>query len=136
MQLEQHLRRVGLRATAQRHDVLAFLARRPVHATAAEIHEALNRRNPRVSRASVYNCLRELVRTGLVREVPADGNAARYDANLHKHHHFVCDRCGAVEDVEWFEIPPEARHGASGQRQVRDYEVIFHGVCARCAEQR
>lgn len=111
----------------QRYDVLAFLARHPIHATAQEIHGAHNRRNPRVSRATVYNCLRKLVRTGPVREVPADGKAARYDANLHKHNHFVCDRCGAVEDLEWFEIP------TPGERRVRDYEVIFHGVCARCA---
>ena len=133
MQLEEHFRRVGLRATAQRYDVLAFLARRPVHATADEIHAALNRSNPRVSRATVYNCLRELVRTGLVREVPGNGKASRYDANLHKHNHFVCDGCGAVEDIEWFEIPPPAQDGALGGRRVREYEVIFHGLCARCS---
>lgn len=131
--LEQHFHKAGLRVTPQRYDVLEYLVRRPIHATADEIFDALNRRDPRVSRATVYNSLRELARTGLVREVPGEGKAARYDANLCPHHHFVCDRCGNVEDIDWFEIPPAARKSALGQRSVRDYEVVFHGICTGCA---
>lgn len=131
--LDRHFERAGLRRTPQRYDVLEYLVRKPVHATADEIFEALNRRDPRVSRATVYNSLRDLARTGLVREVPGDGKATHYDANLHPHHHFVCDRCGRVEDIEWFDIPAAARKPALGARLVRDFEVLFHGVCARCA---
>jgi len=138
MDFDRLFEKAGLRRTPQRSTVLEYLARGPVHATADEIYEALNgdafRRNePQVSRATVYNSLRELARTGLVREVPAEGKAARFDANLHPHHHFVCDACGSVEDIEWFEIPVPARQKAIGERSVRDYEVVFHGVCARCA---
>jgi Fur family transcriptional regulator, peroxide stress response regulator len=131
--LDEHFHKAGLRLTPQRYDVLEYLVRRPIHATADEIFEALTRSDPRVSRATVYNSLRDLARTGLVREVPAEGKAARYDANLHRHHHFVCDRCGAVEDIEWFEIPSSARQSAVGKRQVRDVEVVFHGVCEECS---
>jgi Fur family transcriptional regulator, peroxide stress response regulator len=131
--LARHLERAGLRVTPQRHDVLEFLVKRPIHATADEIFGALNRIDPRVSRATVYNSLRDLARTGLVREVPGEGKAARYDANLQPHHHFVCDRCSRVEDIEWFEIPHSAWKAAVGGRSVREHEVVFHGVCTRCA---
>jgi Fur family peroxide stress response transcriptional regulator len=131
---EQHFERVGLRPTPQRRDVLEYLLRKPVHATADEIYSALNRRDPRVSRATVYNALRDLARTGLIRQVPGEGKAARFDANLHRHHHFMCDRCGAVEDIEWFDIPASSWAPAAGGRMVRDHEVVLHGVCARCAE--
>ena len=132
--LEPHFQRAGLRQTPQRHDVLEFLVRRPIHATADEIFEALNNKDPRVSRATVYNCLRDLARTGLVREVPGEGKAARYDANLHKHHHFVCDQCGAVEDIEWFDIPAAAFKSALGDRAMREHQVVFHGVCTQCGQ--
>jgi Fur family peroxide stress response transcriptional regulator len=129
--LEQAFRSTGLRATAQRYAVLEFLTRTPVHATAEEILAAINRHDPRASRATVYNSLRSLEKAGLVREVLSEGQAARFDANLCRHHHFVCDACGSVEDVPWFEMPAAAR-AMLGGREVRNYEIVFRGVCVRC----
>jgi Fur family peroxide stress response transcriptional regulator len=133
LDLEEHLRSSGLRRTAQRYSVLEYLTRRPVHATAEEIFVALNRKFPLVSRATVYNTLRDLSRAGLVRELAWEGKAALFDANLNPHHHFVCDECGTLEDIEWFEIPDRSRQAATGERKVRSYEVTFHGTCGRCA---
>jgi Fur family peroxide stress response transcriptional regulator len=133
VKLEELFERAGLRVTPQRHDVLDFLVRRPVHATADEIFGALNKRDPRISRATVYNTLRDLARTGLVREVPGSGKAARYDANLVRHHHFICDSCNRVEDIEWFDIPVSSWQSAVGERNIREHEVVFHGTCLRCA---
>ena len=67
----------GLRCTSQRYAVMAFLMERNSHPTAAEIFEAVNRVDPRSSRATTYNNLRDLVHAGLVREVAVEGRAAR-----------------------------------------------------------
>jgi Fur family transcriptional regulator, peroxide stress response regulator len=125
-------RAAGLRLTPQRHAVLEFLARRPVHATVEEILEAINRRDPRASRATVYNNLNALTRAGLVRELAGEGKAARFDANLRRHHHFVCEECGAVEDIPWFGLPAAAARNSLSGRRVRTCEVVFRGACARC----
>ena len=125
-------RAAALRPTAQRYAVLEFLARRPVHATAGEIYRAVNRSVPRASRATVYNSLRSLAQAGLVGEVVTEGQAARFDARLSRHHHFICECCGAVEDIPWFDLPPAAGKAALGGRAVRDYEIVFRGACARC----
>ena len=97
------------------------LVRHRLHATADEIFAALNRDDPRASRATVYNSLRSLAHSGLVREVISDGKAARYDANVRRHHHFVCERCGGVEDIEWFDFPRTAGRPALGGRSVRTF---------------
>ena len=131
--LEQHLRDSGIRRTAQRYGILEYLCQSAVHATADEIFAALNGRFPLVSRATVYNTLRDLTRAGLVRELPWEGKAARYDANLHRHHHFVCDGCGVVEDVPWFDIPAHTGPETGSGRVVRAYEVTLRGNCAKCA---
>lgn len=107
--------------------------RHPVHATAEEIFGAVNRSDPRASRATIYNTLHALARAGLVRELAFDGKAARFDANLDLHHHFVCETCGRVEDIEWFDLPRVPRTAALGARTVRSYEVVFRGVCRACA---
>jgi Fur family peroxide stress response transcriptional regulator len=59
----------GLRSTPQRYAVMAFLTKQKGHPTAAEIFKAVNRLDPRSSRATIYNNLRDLVQAGLVREV-------------------------------------------------------------------
>lgn len=123
--IEEAFRANSLRCTPQRFFVLEHLMRHHVHATADDIFHAVNRTDPRASRATVYNNLHALTRAGLVREVAVDGNAARFDANVDRHHHFICDKCGEVSDVDWFDPP------AIG-RQVRDFEAIFRGVCAAC----
>jgi len=122
----------GLRCTPQRYAVMAFLMSHTGNATAAEIFEAVNRLDPRSSRATTYNNLRDLVRAGLVREVAVEGRAARFDAKGVEHHHFVCDRCGTVEDMEWYAVPRPAA-ASLGKRILRECEVIVRGLCAKCA---
>jgi len=126
------LERSGLRCTPQRYAVMAFLLKHTGHPTAAEIFKAVNRVDPRSSRATTYNNLRDLVQAGLVREVAVEGRAARFDAKNMRHHHFICDRCGNVEDMEWYNVPAPAS-GALGKRILRGCEIIFRGLCTKCA---
>ena len=125
----------GLRCTPQRYAVMSFLMEHARHPTAAEIFEAVNRVDPRSSRATTYNNLRDLVRAGLVREVAVEGRAARFDAKGMRHHHFICDRCGNVEDMEWYAVPRPAS-SSLGKRVLRECEVIFRGFCTKCAPRR
>jgi len=133
--IKRSLKAGGLRCTPQRYAVMGFLMRCNRHPTAAEIFEAVNRVDPLSSRATTYNNLRDLVQAGLVREVAVEGRAARFDAKGMRHHHFICDRCGNVEDVEWYDVPRPAR-GALGKRTLRECELIFRGLCTRCAPRR
>jgi len=133
--IKRSLEGSGLRCTAQRYAVMAFLMEHKMHPTAAEIYEAVNRLDPRSSKATTYNNLRDLVQAGLVREVAVEGRAARFDAKGLQHHHFICDRCGNVEDVDWYEVPRPVE-GSLGKRKVRECELIFRGLCAKCAPRR
>jgi Fe2+ or Zn2+ uptake regulation protein len=130
--VKQTLEGSGLRCTPQRYAVMAFLMKCKRHPTAAEIFEAVNRVDPRSSRATTYNNLRDLVDAGLVREVAVEGRAARFDAKSMRHHHFVCDRCGNVEDLEWYDVPRPAS-ASLGNRVLRESELIFRGLCTKCA---
>lgn len=125
----------GLRCTPQRYAVMAFLMECDRHPTAAEIFEAVNRVDPRSSRATTYNNLRDLVEAGLVREVAAEGRAARFDARGVRHHHFICDCCANVEDIDWYDVPRPAS-GSLGKRVVLECELIFRGLCTKCARRQ
>ncbi|HLW89620.1 MAG TPA: Fur family transcriptional regulator [Terriglobales bacterium] len=130
--IKRTLSESGLRCTPQRYAVMTVLMERKWHPTAAEIFDAVNRVDPRSSRATTYNNLRDLVEAGLVREVAVEGRAARFDAKGMRHHHFLCDRCGNVEDIEWYDVRKPAA-GALGKRILRECELIFRGLCSKCA---
>jgi Fur family peroxide stress response transcriptional regulator len=100
-----------------------------------EIFEAVNRVYPRSSKATTYNNLRDLVQAGLVREVAVEGRAARFDAKGMLHHHFICDRCGKVEDLEWYDVRKPASRSL-GKRILRECELIFRGLCTKCANRK
>jgi Fur family peroxide stress response transcriptional regulator len=125
----------GLRCTPQRYAVMAFLMQQTGHPTAVEIFEAVNRVDPRSSRATIYNNLRDLVQAGLVREVAVEGRAARFDVKGMRHHHFICDRCGNVEDLDWYDVPQPSA-ASLGKRVLRESELIFRGLCTKCAPRR
>lgn len=133
-QIRQALEASGLRCTPQRYAVMEFLIGHKQHPTAVEIFEAVNRLDPRSSRATTYNNLRDLVEAGLVREVAAEGRAARFDATGLPHNHFICDQCGSVEDIAWSAVARPAP-GALGKRVLRDCELILRGLCPLCAGQ-
>lgn len=133
--IKQCLEDKGLRCTPQRYAVMSFLMDHNSHPTAAETFEAVNRVDPRSSRATTYNNLRDFVKAGLVREVAIEGRSARYDAKGMRHHHFICDRCGEVEDVEWYNVPNPASRFL-GKRVLRECELIFRGLCTKCVHRR
>ncbi len=130
--IKRSLEGCGLRCTPQRYALMAFLMEHNRHPTAVEIFDAVNRVDPRSSRATIYNNLRDLVQAGLVREVAVEGRAARFDATGTRHHHFICDRCGNVEDIAWCHVPRPAA-GSLGKRILRECELIFRGLCTKCA---
>jgi Fur family transcriptional regulator, stress-responsive regulator len=128
------LRRRGWRLTAQRRVVAEVLDGEHVHLTADEVHTRAAGRLPEISRATVYNTLRELVNQGEVLEVSTDGRAKRYDPNAHRpHHHLLCTRCGSIRDVRptgdpLSDLPLSQTFGYT----VSDVEVTYRGICPNC----
>ncbi len=114
--------------------MLEHLLRDHEHPTADQIYQAINRSDPRASRATVYNNLHVLMRAGMVREVVLAAGAVRYDANIGHHHHFICEACGGLEDIEGFDASRLTRPIGLGARRVRNYEVVFRGLCESCSK--
>lgn len=131
--IQDAFRAGNLRCTPQRYAVLHFLLRRQGHPTADQIYTAINSTDPRASRATVYNNLHTLIAAGVVREVVFEAGPVRYDANIQRHHHFLCQSCGSLEDIPVSDVPLPLKRSRLGARLVREYEIVFRGVCGECA---
>ncbi len=123
----------GGRVTPQRLVILRELRRRGRHATAEEIHRAIERELPGTATPTVYATLDLLVELGLARRIDT-GTAALYDARLDPHQHAVCRHCGRVQDVDGrVSAGPLLRAAEADGFQPHAAELIISGVCAECA---
>lgn len=119
----------------QRERILEWLHATHSHPTAAEIHRALLLEMPALSLGTVYRNLEILVAQGAVDEVPSSHGASRYDGNVAPHHHFNCESCGQILDVE-IPVPRglAARLAGSHGLRARHVRISFFGRCATCED--
>ncbi len=122
------------RQTRQRQLILEALSATRLHPTADWVFEQVRRRLPRVSLGTVYRNLQVLEEEGRIRALRFLGRTTRYDADLSDHYHFVCDRCGAVDDLE---KPRDGDRRLASLMEGRGYRVTghrleFRGLCPPC----
>ena len=117
----------------QREHVLAWLRATDTHPTVTQIHVGLEPELPDLSLGTVYRNLEVLVAMGLVDEVASTGGVARYDANTQPHHHFHCDRCERIIDID-LPLPGglKRRLAKSHQLVAQRVALSFFGLCLAC----
>lgn len=133
--LNRALRRAGVRLTPQRIEIYREVASRQDHPDVETIYTSVRRRMPGVSLDTVYRTLQLFVNLGLVGTLNLPRERAHYDANMRRHHHFVCTICGSARDFysEAFDriaLPEEATDLGT----VRTAHVELRGICPRCAK--
>jgi Fe2+ or Zn2+ uptake regulation protein len=124
-EIRETFRRTRLRYTSQRHAMLEHLWQSAGHLTAEQIFAGINHSDSRAARATVYNNLHALVRAGVLQEVTLGAGPVRYDINVRRHHHFLCDRCGGLEDIEGFDVPGLLQRPQLGSRIARNCHILF-----------
>ena len=131
---ERMLREVALRVTRPRVAVLSAVHDRP-HADTESIIGAVRAQLGEVSHQAVYDVLRALTITGLVRRIQPTGSVARYEARVgDNHHHVVCRSCGAIADVDCAVghtpcLTASDDHGFT----IDEAEVVYWGLCPACS---
>lgn len=123
---------VRRRTTRQLDATLRVLATTDRHPTAEQVFEAVRSELPATSRGTVYRNLSKLVAVGRARIVHGHGRAARYDARLDPHDHFVCTRCRLVVDVERRREPRLRREARVAGHRVEGRLLTYFGVCRTC----
>jgi Fur family peroxide stress response transcriptional regulator len=133
--LEQRCAAAGIPLTIQRRVVLEALVQRHDHPTVDQLYNDVVVRLPEMSRATVYRALETLEALGLLRRVEHAGSAVRFDGNIAGHHHFVCTRCGSIEDLPLEQVRGHRELGYVGDdgRIASEIAVSVRGLCARCA---
>ncbi|MCF7741317.1 MAG: transcriptional repressor [Candidatus Marinimicrobia bacterium] len=133
-ELKKLLDEKEVKPTFQRLSILKYLEENREHPTADMIYEYIREKVPTISKTTVYNTVHKFLEKGLIKELTITGQEARYDFVTDSHHHFLCEKCGTIYDID-INCP----HGLPGQNMVRGHKVeeihgYFKGICKNCLQ--
>jgi Fur family transcriptional regulator, ferric uptake regulator len=123
------------RDTRQRRAIrLAFEeAERPL--STEQLHAVASRESRGLGLATVYRSIKSLVDEGWLEVIDIPGHGAFYErAGKEHHHHFACENCSEVTDLEG--CSSEVRVRLPRGYRARGHDVTIFGTCSGCAEQR
>jgi Fur family transcriptional regulator, ferric uptake regulator len=128
----QKMKHHGYRITAARKNILEIITGKPL--TAQEIFEQLEKKKIAIDLASVYRSLQLFTELEIVLEVEYYGKRhyELVDKNNH-HHHLICNKCGAVEDIS---LPEESqlleKVVQKSKFKIEKHTLEFFGTCQKC----
>ena len=133
--LHRHLKRVGLKQTAQRDTILRTFLETRDHLSTDELHRLVQKKDVRIGYTTVYRTLKLLAECGLASEVAFHDGIARYEHqyNRRSHHHMVCTQGGS--SVEFFSRDVgqvEQEIGRKYRYLATRHTFQIYGICEDC----
>ncbi|MGE5614502.1 MAG: Fur family transcriptional regulator [Bacillota bacterium] len=128
--IKQLLKEKNISLSYQRLKVLEYLAQNRCHPTVEQIFTGLQNDIPTLSKTTIYNTLRILEESGLVRVITIEDNETRYDIDTKNHGHFKCESCGKIFDftIDMDSLIP----GDLSRFKINEKNVYFKGLCPEC----
>jgi Fur family ferric uptake transcriptional regulator len=104
----------------------------------AEIHEAARTVVPSISLATVYRRVKQLCVDKIAAPISLPGQSPRYElctAAAKHHHHFHCDACDRVFDLDG--CPGGLAEGgfaawAPPGFSIQRHDIVLYGICSNC----
>lgn len=85
---------------------------------------------PALSKTTVYNTLKLFVEQNVAIIINIEDNEARYDADISKHGHFKCEKCGKIYD---FNIDfANVNLDEIKRFKIHEYHFCLKGICDKC----
>ncbi len=117
----------------QRERILEILRHTGSHPTADWIYEKLKPDFPRLSMGTVYRNLTILMDQQLVKKIDFGSTYDRFDAHVEPHYHFICEKCGSIQDLPLPLVEGlNSKAAESIGGTVLRHRIEFYGVCSEC----
>lgn len=129
----ERIRSRGLKITSQRIAILKLLEDRKDHPSAEKIFREMKETYPTISFATIYSTAQILQDAGLLQILTIDDRRVFFDPNPVPHAHFLCTRCGALEDIP-LEKETLNKIKNSVPHSLDSVQVYCYGPCRDCEE--
>lgn len=124
------------RETPQRKAILAYLKSVKIHPNAEEVFKAVVRNHPNLTLATVYRNLNLMAEQGRILRFEIN-KEFRYDSDVSKHQHGVCNCCNKVFDFFNEKISKYAlKKFDCCDFKPNSVNIFYHGICKKCEKNR
>ncbi|HOG31615.1 MAG TPA: Fur family transcriptional regulator [Candidatus Cloacimonadota bacterium] len=124
-----------MKLTASRRLILEAVFSLHEHFDAEQLHQVLRSASQDISLATVYRTLPLLLQAGLIQPSPRPGTRGMYEHiwGHPRHAHWVCVRCGAVQETPLDSVDPIlAREARNLKFETQETSVEVKGLCWKC----
>lgn len=128
------LKNNGSRWTKQRRQMIEILVQHPnYYIDITDVDRELRKTYPGLSHDTIYRNFKEFEALEIV-EIRQHGDQmqVKWSCDDAHHHHFICDRCGRVQEIK---LPP-IDYGYLAKQlpgaQISSHSFELHGICAEC----
>jgi Fe2+ or Zn2+ uptake regulation protein len=126
----EQLKNNNIKITHQRLEILKYLDTHLTHPTAEQIYSELKKKNPALSKTTIYNALETLQKNNLIQNLTISSSEQRYEIKDEMHHHFLCKKCGKIINIE-ITCPNIDKMLQQGHK-VEEVHGYFKGYCKDC----
>lgn len=123
------LKEAGLKITPQRLAVVEILEGNGSHPSAQNIYEKAKKKYPMMSFSTVYKTLKVLDKVGEIQQLSIAEDRVNFDPDTTPHHHFLCEKCGHIYDIE---EPSPVKITRLEGHIVNKAQVFYYGICSKC----
>ena len=133
----EYLTAKSCRKTPERYAILDFIYSEPGHFDMDSLYEAMNNRNFRVSRATLYNTMQLLIECKLVLKHQFGSNLSYYESayNNDFHYHLICTNCDFVKDYKDIELKNLIQSKKIKFFTPSFYSFYIFGTCSKCTKE-
>lgn len=125
-----------IRHSKKREAILSAIRSTKSHPSAEWVYQTLKPTHPDLSLGTVYRNLLFFQEHGDIQSVGVVNGQERFDGNTTPHTHFICNRCGAIIDLDRIKLDSDMVRNVSEQYElaVERCELTFYGICQTCMQ--
>ena len=132
------LKKNGHRITPKMRAVIELFLKRETILDPFEVQSGLQKRFKGVGLPTIYRILENLANSGILVTAANQDRQLRYyicrDIESEHHHHFICRKCGKVEEVNLCLMEEVSRYVKRHLKAtVQSHFLQIEGLCARCS---
>ena len=134
----ERLKKNGHRITPKVRAVIELFLERESLLDPFEVQARLQKRFKGVGLPTVYRILENLAKNGILITAASEDRQLRYficrGIEHEHHHHFICRKCGRVEEVNLCLMEAVSRYVKRHLKAtVQSHLLQIEGLCARCS---
>ncbi|MGC8977632.1 MAG: Fur family transcriptional regulator [Candidatus Ratteibacteria bacterium] len=126
------LKNKGLKLTPQKVLILKKLREMKNHPSINDLIAEIKNEYPYICSSTVYKLFRIFENKNIIQQIPSFGDERRFDGNIKPHPHFICLKCGSIEDIKRCNVKIFLKKGY----KIIPENTIFCGICKKCYERR